>query len=80
MTKSALRKQIHEYVDQVDEHLLTIVHQLLEREIYSDDIELSEADLRLIEKRKAEMRSGKVKGVSHKNMITQLRNDARASK
>lgn len=73
MTKSALRKKVHEFVDQVDENFLAIVHQLLEREVSTLEYELSSEDIRVIEKRRAEMRSGKVKGIPHKTVMTNLR-------
>jgi hypothetical protein len=73
MTKSVLRKKVHEFVDQVDENFLTIVHQLLEREISTHEYEFSDEEIRTITKRKAEMRSGKVKGIPHKTVIANLR-------
>lgn len=73
MTTSALRKRVHEYIDQVDDGFLTIVHQLLEHEINGQEIELSDEDTRIVNKRRAEMRSGKVKGIPHKKMMSKLR-------
>lgn len=73
MTKSVLRKRVHAFVDQVDENFLTIVHQLLEREINIHEYELSDEDMLITERRKAEMRSGKVKGIAHKTVIANLR-------
>ena len=73
MTKSVLRKKVHEFVDQVDENFLTIVHQLLEREINIHEYELSAADNQITSKRKSELRSGKVKGLTHKKVIANLK-------
>jgi hypothetical protein len=73
MTRDELRKDIDAMLDIVDEQLLHIIHQLLEREVQLAEFELSEEDLRIIEQRREEMRSGKVKGIPHAEAMAALK-------
>ncbi|MCA6362137.1 MAG: hypothetical protein IM638_03820 [Bacteroidetes bacterium] len=72
MTTSALRKKIHEYIDQVDDSFLIIVHQLLEREVGLQNFELSNEDIETTKRRRMEMQTGKVKGLSHEELMEQM--------
>ncbi len=74
MTKATLRKEIDTMLDQVDEQLLHIVHQILEREVQAAEFEMSDEDMRIFEQRKAELHSGKDKGVTHEELIARLKN------
>lgn len=80
MTKAVLRKRVHEYVDQVDENILSIVFQLLEREISLSEYDLSPADKRLIEKRTADFASGKDVGVLASAASKKIRSKIKAEK
>lgn len=73
MTRDELRKDIDAMLDIVDEQLLHIIHQLLEREVQLAEFELSAEDLRIIEQRRADFRSGKDKGVTHEELMKRLR-------
>jgi hypothetical protein len=72
MTSSALRKKIHEYVDQADDNFLVIIHQLLEREINYQGFELSKEDIETSFRRREELESGKVQPVSHEQLLADV--------
>lgn len=76
MTKATLRKEIDTMLDQVDEQLLHIVHQLLEREVQAAEFEMSEEDLLIIEQRREDFRTGKEKGVTHEELMERLKKTA----
>ena len=80
MTNSVMRKQVHKYVDQVDENILAIVHQLLEREVSMYEYELTAADKRIIEKRVADFDSGKDKGIPAATVSRKIRAKLKAIK
>jgi len=63
MSQSALRKQVHQYIDQVDDSILEIVHRLLEREVSLSEYDLTSEDKKIIDKRIADYKSGNDKGI-----------------
>ncbi|MCU0435016.1 MAG: hypothetical protein MUC87_16280 [Bacteroidia bacterium] len=72
MTTSALRKKIHEYIDKVDDSFLIIVHQLLEREVGFYNFELTDEDIETTNRRRMEMQTGKVEGLSHEQLMEEI--------
>ena len=61
MSSVKLRKEVHNYIDQVDETVLKMVHAMLKE--YSSTQELTEEQELLVEERRAEYKSGKSKAL-----------------
>lgn len=80
MSKVKLKKQILVYMEQVDDGLLKIIHQLLEREIGFQEYQLTRKQRKEIERRAQEMKSGKVRGIPHNEVIKNLRLTLKKSK
>jgi hypothetical protein len=62
MTTIALKKKIHECVDNIDDSkLLDAVYTILNTRVHSNDFELSKEDIEIIEGRKKNIQKGKEK-------------------
>ncbi|HTL82420.1 MAG TPA: hypothetical protein VL651_11990 [Bacteroidia bacterium] len=69
MSTDEMRKEIRQYLETAEERLLKAVHAMLKE--YSDSenkYELSEADIQLLEERRAEYKKGKGKTYSPKEI------------
>lgn len=68
MAAAQIRKKVHQYVDVASEDVLKIVHLILEREYMVPDFELSKEDKKILDRRRKEYVSGKVKPISQAEM------------
>jgi hypothetical protein len=64
MTISAIRTQVHKYVDEADINVLEVVHQLLELYRQNNSSLLSEEQQKEVLKRSTLYKVGKIKGHS----------------
>lgn len=72
MTTVQLRKKVHEIVDTADERLLKMVYAMMnEYEYY--DLELTVEEQAELYKRSKELKSGKVKGLTMKELSGSVR-------
>lgn len=62
---TALRKELHDYVDRVDESFLRVLKAMIKEHLRNaeDELDLSAGDLKEIDQRKKLLLSGKDKGV-----------------
>jgi hypothetical protein len=64
MTKLKLKKEIHKAIDSInDEVLLTAVYTLLNK-VSNSEQELSDDEVRIVEEREANYKSGKTKAIT----------------
>lgn len=68
MTSVQLRKKVHAIVDHADERLLKMVYAMM-TEYESSVYEFSAEDIKETYRRSKELKSGKVKGLSHDEVI-----------
>jgi len=65
MTQTALKKQIHKAIDNIDDDkILEAIYTILNSRGYGAVYELSDEDVRIIEERKASYKAGKSKMLS----------------
>jgi hypothetical protein len=65
MTKTALKKELHKAIDNIDDNsILEAVYTILNSRASSSSFELSDEDWRIIEERKSLYEAGKLKTLS----------------
>lgn len=72
MTTVQLRKKVHEIVDTADERLLKMVYAMMNEYEYHD-LELTVEEQAELYKRSKELKSGKVKGLTMKELSASVR-------
>ena len=63
MTTAVLRKKIHGCLDEIDEKHLKAIYSYL-KDFTSEEYEIDEEEKRLLDSRRQDLKSGKVKGLS----------------
>jgi hypothetical protein len=73
MSLTAMRKQLHSYIDQADHHKIKAIYTLLEKEFEQDRVvwtkELSEE----LDKREMDLDTGSMKGVAWTDVQEKVR-------
>lgn len=73
---TALRKELHEYVDRVDENFLRVLRAMIKEHLKTkpeEEVVLSNADLKEISRRKSDLVSGKDPGIEADELSKNIR-------
>ena len=81
MTTKALRKKAHELIDKTDDDFMQVIYKLLYDHAMQLPPPLSEKEYHaMLDKRRAELRSGKTKTYDDRQIISELKQRSKKKK
>ena len=72
MDSTAIRKEIHQYIDKADERFLSLVYGMIQADQTEDEYELSESEIKMLEERLADYKKNPESGSSWEDVKKRL--------